>query len=81
MTPEQKKVIRGAIEEMIDSYHRVAAERDLQKEIVGRIKEETEMTPKVFRRMARTAFNANYAEEKYTNEEFEAAYEEIVAGE
>ena len=62
---------------MIDSMTRTAAERDLQKNIVARIKDETTVTPKVFRRMARVAFAANFMEEKQNNEEFENLYEEV----
>ena len=81
MNPEEKKVIRGAMTEMLDSMTRTAAERDLQKEIVSKVKEETTVSPKVFRKMTRVAFKANYSEEVQTHEEFELLYEEIVAGE
>lgn len=77
MTTEEKVMVKKSIQEMIDSMTRTAAERDLQKNIVARIKEETTVTPKVFRRMARVAFSANYMEEKQNNEEFENLYEEV----
>lgn len=78
MNPDEKKLVRGAIEEMIDSMHRAAAERDLQKEIVARIKEETTVTPRVFRRMAKVAFNSSYSQEAALNDEFESLYEEVL---
>ena len=79
MTEDEKKLIRGAISEMIDSYTRSAAERDLQKEIVARIKEETTITPRVFRRMARVAFKSSFSEEAALNDEFEYTYEAVLA--
>jgi hypothetical protein len=81
MNPQEKKFVRGAIQEMVDSMTRVAAERDLQKDIVARVKEETTVTPRIFKKMARTAFKASFAEEVATHEEFESLYEEIIAGE
>ena len=81
MTPDEKKLIRGAIEEMIDSLTRADAERSLQKEIVGRIKEETTITPRVFRRMARVAFKSNFSEEAALNDEFESTYESVLYSE
>lgn len=81
MTPDEKKLIRGAIDEMIDSLTRADAERSLQKEIVARIKEETTITPRVFRRMARVAFKSNFSEEAALNDEFEHAYESVLYSE
>lgn len=81
MTNDEKVIINNAIKEMIDSFHRTAAERSLQKEIVSRVKEDTTVTPKIFRRMARTAFNANFSQQQAENEEFEQLFEAIVAGE
>lgn len=81
MTNDEKKIIQGAISEMIDSFQRQGAERSLQKEIVSRVKEDTTVTPKIFRKMARTAFNANFSQQQAENEEFETIFQEIVAGE
>lgn len=81
MTPDEKKLIRGAIDEMIDSLTRANAERSLQKEIVARIKEETTITPRVFRRMARVAFKSNFSEEAALNDEFESTYESVLYSE
>ena len=77
MTPDEKKIVQGALGEMTDSMTRVAAERDLQKDIVGKIKDETTITPKVFRKMAKVAFAANFSEEVALHEEFEEVYQEI----
>lgn len=78
MTPEQKEIVAKSIAEMTDSMTRTAAERDLQKSIVRRIKEETTVEPKIFRRMARVAFKATFTDEKFENEEFEELYQKIL---
>lgn len=81
MIEQEKKIIRDAIEEMIDSFHRGAAERSLQKEIVQKVKEETTVSPRTFRKMARVAFKSNFAEEVASHEEFEEMYQEVISGE
>ena len=63
MIEAEKKVIQDAIEEMINSFTRMDAERDLIKEIVAKVKEETTVSPRVFRKMAKVAYKANFAEE------------------
>lgn len=80
MIEQEKKVIQGAISEMIDSMTRQAAEKDLQKEIVSKIKEETTVSPKIFRKLAKVAFAANFAEEVAVHSEFEEIYQEILNG-
>lgn len=79
MTPDEKKLIRGAIDEMIDSMTRAGAERSLQKDIVARIKEETTITPRVFRRMAKVAFTSSFSQEAALNDEFEYTYEAVLS--
>ena len=78
MTNSEKETIQKAICDMVDSMTRVAAERDLQKEITKQLKDTTTVTPKVFRKMARTAFNANFSEEVAVHEEFEQLYTELM---
>lgn len=79
MIEAEKKVIQDAIEEMINSMTRAAAERDLQKDIVQKVKEETVVSPKVFKRMAKVAFKANFSEEVALHEEFEELYQEVIS--
>ena len=78
MTNSEKEVIQKAIKEMTDSMTRVTAERDLQKEIVKQVKENSTVSPRVFRKMAKTAFSANFSEEVAINEEFEQLYTELM---
>lgn len=78
MNNQEKKIIRDAIDEMISSFTRNDAEKDLQKDIVTRVKEETTVTPKIFKKLATTAYRASFSEEVATHEEFEELYQEIV---
>jgi len=78
LTNDDKKIVKDAINDMVDSMTRVAAERDLQKQLSQRVKENTTVTPKVFRKMARVAFAANFVEEQAVNEEFEELYTELM---
>ena len=78
LTDNDKMIVKESITEMVDSMTRVAAERDLQKQLSQQVKENTQVTPKVFRKMARVAFAANFAEEQAVNEEFETLYQELM---
>ena len=78
LTNSEKEIIHSALRDMVDSMTRTAAERDLQKEIVKKVKETTTITPKVFRKMARTSYNSNFVEEVAVNEEFEILYKELM---
>jgi uncharacterized protein YukE len=75
--PEEQKVIKDCLNEMVDAMIRMSAERDLIKEIVKRVKEETTVKPKVFRRMAKTQFQSNFSEVVAEDEEFVELYEKL----
>jgi hypothetical protein len=79
MIDKEKKIVQDAMQEMINSMTRVAAERDLMKEIVSKVKEETQVAPKVFKKMARVAFKANFSEEVALHEEFEELYQQVIS--
>lgn len=75
--PEEQKIIKDCLQEMVDSMIRVAAERDLMKEIIARVKEDTTVKPKIFRRMAKVQFASNFSEVVADNEEFVEMYEKL----
>lgn len=77
LTIDEKKIVKKALNEMCDSMTRIEAERDLMKNIVGTVKENTNITPKVFRKIARTAFKDNIDEERETFAEFDSVFEEL----
>jgi TRAP-type C4-dicarboxylate transport system substrate-binding protein len=57
LNEEKREVLKGAIEEMVGSFYRGQAEKDLQKAIIERMKDEIEMPPKVFRKLAKTSYD------------------------
>jgi uncharacterized protein YukE len=75
--PEEQKVIKDCLNEMVDAMIRVSSERELMKEIVKRVKEDTTVKPKVFRRMAKTQFQSNFSEVVAEDEEFVELYEKL----
>ena len=77
--PEEAKTIKDCLQEMVDSMTRIAAERDLMKEIVARIKEDTTLKPKIFKRMAKVQFASNFSEVVAEDEEFVQLYEQLNA--
>lgn len=80
LTTEQRKRLKGAIQELNDSLTRIAAERDFMKEAINDVSTELGIDKKVVRRMARTYFNASFNFEKEEQETFEQFYELVVNG-
>lgn len=72
---EQK--IKNAIVELSNSFLRTESERDLQKEIIKKLNDDTDIDKKVIRKMARTYHKQNYHEEHQANEEFSDLYETV----
>lgn len=78
LTEEERKRLKNAIMELNDSMTRVAAERDLQKEILSTVVEELSVDKRLLRRMAKAYFKANFGEEVEENKAFEESYEMIL---
>lgn len=76
-SPEDRKRIKNAIDEMSKSMTRIEAERDLIKETVKTICDDFELPKKAFRKMARTYHKQNFQDEQLAHEEFETLYEEL----
>ena len=49
--------VKGAVEEMVSSLYRIQSEKDLQKSIVDRMKDEEGVDKAEFRKMAKYAYN------------------------
>lgn len=75
---DEKKRVKKALMEMVDSLTRVDAETSLRKEILAMLKEELNIDPRLMRRMARTYINAKFDEERAFNEQFEESFETIL---
>jgi hypothetical protein len=70
ITDHDRKVIQNALREMSDSMTRIAAEKDLQKEIAETILEKVNVPKKDFNKLARIFHASNLMEEAARNEEF-----------
>lgn len=78
VTEEMRKIIQGALKEMSASMLRVEAEKDLQKDIAERIKEECEIPKREFNKLAKIYHASNLVEEAAKNEEFLSFAEAIL---
>ena len=78
LTEEDRKILRKAVMEMNDSMTRVGAERELQKETTNEIADKLGIDKKLFRRMSRAYFRANFKEEVQENTDFEEFYTTVM---
>ena len=74
----ERKRLKKGIMELNDSFTRVSAERDLQKEIIATLHDELGVDKKLLRRMAKAYFKANFGEEVEENKAFEESYDLII---
>jgi hypothetical protein len=79
ITQEDRQKVQGALREMSDSMTRVAAEKDLQKDIAQRMLDEVGVPKKDFNKLARIYHASNLMEEAAKNEEFMEFAEAIMA--
>ena len=70
ITPEMKEAINSALQEMSNSFIRADAEKDLQKDIVNRMKEEFDIPKNYFKKLSKLHHARNLAEEMAQEEEF-----------
>jgi len=79
LTPEQKKDLQGAIQEISNSMLRSEAERDLIKEIVKEKSDTLQIPKKVISNIAKTYHKQTLAQEVADHEDFVELYEKITA--
>jgi metal-responsive CopG/Arc/MetJ family transcriptional regulator len=79
LTPEQKKDLQGAIQEISNSMLRSEAERDLIREIVKEQSDTLQIPKKVISKIAKTYHKQNLAQEVADHEDFVELYEKITA--
>lgn len=77
-SPEDRKKIRNALQEVSNSYTRVEAERDLIKDIIKTISEDFDLPKKTVRKMAKVYHKQNFNQEREEFSDFEAMYEEVL---
>ena len=78
LTEEERKQLRKAVMEMNDSMTRVGAERELQKETTNEVCDKLGIDKKLFRRMSRAYFKANFKDEVQGNTDFEEFYSTVM---
>ena len=78
LTDEDRKALKKAIMEMNDSMTRVGAERELQKETTDEVCGKLGMDKKLFKRMSRAYFKANFKDEVQENTDFEEFYSAVM---
>lgn len=78
LTDEDRKTLRKAVMEMNDSMTRVGAERELQKETTNEVCDKLGIDKKLFRRMSRAYFKANFNDEVQQNTDFEEFYSTVM---
>jgi hypothetical protein len=76
--PADQKKILNAMREVSNSMVRIAAERDLIKDIVNDVSEKFQLDKKIFKKMCNTFHKDNYSENVAEAEEFVSLYEKIV---
>lgn len=74
----ERKQLRKAVMEMNDSMTRVGAERELQKETTNEICGQLGLDKKLFKRMSRAYFKANFRDEVQENTDFEEFYTAVM---
>lgn len=74
---EDRKRIRGAMEEISNSYTRVEAERDFVKDAINDLSEEVDIPKNILRKMARIFHKQNMADVVSEVEDIEALMESI----
>lgn len=74
---EDRKRIRGAMEEISNSYTRVEAERDFIKDAINSLADEVDIPKNILRKMARIYHKQNMADVVSEVEDIEALMESI----
>jgi hypothetical protein len=76
-SPEDRKKIRGALEEISNSLTRIEAERDMIKDILQDVEDKFELPKKYTRKVAKIFHKQNFAEVKTEQEDLETIYETV----
>ena len=78
LSSDDKKVLKKAVMELNDSFTRVGAERDLQKEILLEVHSKLGVDKKLVRKLANVYYKANFKDQVDEANEFEEFYEEVI---
>ena len=81
MSSDDRLKLKGTIKELTESYTRMEAEKDLQKEAIESLCDDLGLDKKLVRRLSKTYFKANFNSEKEANSAFEEFYSLILENE
>ena len=76
-SPEDMKRVRGCMEEMSNSFTRMEAERDFQKEAINSLADEVQIPKSILRKTARAFHNQNVSDLIAEVSDIEALMESI----
>ncbi len=76
-SPEDKKKLKDAIQEISNSMTRMEAERDLIKEIIKDQSDQFQIPKKILAKIAKTYHKQNLTQEVEDHEDFVELYEEV----
>ena len=76
-SPEDKKKLKDAIQEISNSMTRMEAERDLIKEILKEQSDQFQIPKKILSKIAKTYHRQNLTQEVEDHEDFVELYEEV----
>ena len=74
---EDKKKIKGALQEASNSLTRIDAERDLVKNIINDTSKNFQIPKKTVKKLINVYHKQNFSEEVASHEEFEVLYETV----
>jgi hypothetical protein len=74
---EDKKKIKGALQEASNSLTRIDAERDLVKNIINDTSKNFQIPKKTVKKLINVYHKQNFSEEVASHEEFENLYETV----
>lgn len=78
LSVEDRKKVRNAATEISNSMTRIEAEKDLQKEIISKLNEDTGLDKKTISKIARTYHKSNFNDEVEDHREFEEIYTVVI---
>ena len=77
LTDEQKKQLKGAIQEISNSLLRSEAERDLIREIVKEQSQELQIPKKIITKIAKTYHKQSLTQDIQEHEDFVELYDKV----
>lgn len=77
-SPTDRQKIKKNLDELSNSYTRIAAERDLIKETISEMSKDFELPKKTLNKMAKTYYKQSFLKEQQDQEDFESLYTTIV---